>query len=106
MSTFPFSTPESRKIYEGRGEKELNNYYHHLTDVIPEKIYGAEISIKDDEDKFVGWIDRVEKEEDGTYTIIDYKTSDPDKIKKQICIDGEHEDYYNQLCLYKYYFEK
>ena len=99
-----FATPEIRKIYEGRGENELNTCYHHLTDVKLDKVFAVEFKIEQDD--FIGYIDRIEKNEDGTYTIIDYKTSDPKKSIKEICPGGEHEDYYNQICLYKYYFEK
>ena len=106
MDTLPFTTLSQRKIFEGRGINELNNYYHHLTDIPIKKIYGVEVKIEDPEDAFVGSIDRIEENEDGTYTIIDYKTSDPKKCEKEICPGKTHEDYYNQICLYKYYFEK
>ncbi len=104
MAKQAFSTPESRNIYEVRGENELKECYHHITDTKPEKVYAAEYKIRQDD--FVGYIDKIEINEDGTYTIIDYKTSDPAKATKEICPGGEHEDYYNQICLYKYYFEK
>ncbi len=53
--------------------------------------------------KFYGIIDRIDKNEDGTFTLYDYKTGN---AKKGIEPEGEHEDYYNQMALYKYFFEK
>ena len=55
--------------------------------------------------KFKGIIDRIDKNDDGTFTIYDYKTGSA-KNEKTICEGGDHEDYYNQIGLYKYYFEK
>ena len=49
-------------------------------------------------------IDKIEKNNDGTYTIIDFKTGKY-KTENAICPNGDNEDYYNQICLYKYFFE-
>ena len=106
MALLPFSTPQVRKNFEGRGIKELSECYHHFTDVPIERVLDVEIKIDDKEDAFKGSIDRVEKNADGTYTIIDYKTSDPKNCINEISWGKAHEDYYNQICLYKYYFEK
>ena len=54
---------------------------------------------------YLGKIDRIDKSEDVTYIISDYKTGSP-QTEKEICIGGAHEDYYYQICLYKYFFEK
>ena len=52
-----------------------------------------------------GKIDRIEKNSDGTYSLYDYKTGRPTS-EKQISPDGEKKNYYNQLCFYKYAYEK
>jgi len=107
ISTLPLSSVQQREILVGRGENELSEYYHHLTDIPISNIYGAEypISINVDDYKFIGRIDKIEKNEDGTFSIVDYKTGSA-KTEKDICPNGNHEDYYNQICLYKYCFEQ
>ena len=42
--------------------------------------------------------------EDGTIAIYDYKTGN--NKNSSIKIDGDHEDYYNQMAWYKYIYEK
>ncbi|MCQ2958109.1 MAG: PD-(D/E)XK nuclease family protein, partial [Candidatus Gastranaerophilales bacterium] len=107
LEKLAFTSKEQREILKGRGEKELSDYYHHLTDTPVTNLYAAEylLELDDDDLKFKGRIDKLEKNSDGTYSIYDYKTGKA-KNHKEICIGGEHEDYYNQICLYKYYFEK
>jgi CRISPR/Cas system-associated exonuclease Cas4 (RecB family) len=102
-----FSTKPIRDMYEERGINELTKFYHHLTDIPISSLIDAEYKIKGvfDDIRFSGKIDRIDKSEDGTYIISDYKTGNP-KTEKEITPGGEHEDYYNQICLYKYFFEK
>ena len=50
-------------------------------------------------------IDRIEKNSDGTYSLYDYKTGTPVSAN-QIDICGHKEGYFNQLCFYKYAYEK
>ena len=50
-------------------------------------------------------IDRIEKNSDGTYELYDYKTGSPTSEKK-LARGEDKEDYYNQLCFYKYAYEK
>lgn len=101
------SNLKQREILEQRGENELSNYYHHLTDTPVDSVFAIEYKLKTEIDgvKFVGIIDRIEKNADGTYSIYDYKTGSIASAGK-IAPGSEHEDYYNQICLYKYYFEK
>ena len=103
----PLSAYEQREILLIRGEKALDAYYPQLCATPVEWLYGVEQSVSFELDgvKFFGIIDRVDKNPDGTYTIYDYKTGSAKNIKS-ICQGGEHEDYYNQIGLYKYYFEK
>ena len=104
---YPLSSLQQRQILEERGEKELSNFYHHLTDTPISSVFATEYKLKTviDDIKFVGVIDRIEKNSDNTYSIYDYKTGSA-KSAKKIAPDEANEDYYNQLCLYKYYFEK
>jgi DNA helicase-2/ATP-dependent DNA helicase PcrA len=101
------STKEQRKIFEQRGKNELDKFYHHMTDFPISKIVGAEDWLKGEYDgmKFIGKIDRIDLSGDGSYIISDYKTGEP-KDSRKICIGGENENYYNQICLYKYFYEK
>ena len=98
---------DMREIFEGRGEKALDAYYCQITNTIPSQLYKQEEEIRfvlDDGTKFKGIIDRIDKCEDGTYAIYDYKTGN--NKNSSIKPDGEHEDYYNQMAWYKYVFEK
>ena len=57
------------------------------------------------DDFITGKIDRIEKNSDGTFSLYDYKTGTP-VSKNQIALGGIKEGYYNQLCFYKYAYEK
>lgn len=103
----PMSSYKQREIYLERGEKALEEYYVQLCNTPVKNLYATEKKVLLDIDgiKFKGIIDRIDKNDDGTFTIYDYKTGTA-KNEKIICPEGEHEDYYNQIGLYKYYFEK
>lgn len=107
LQTLPMSTIEQRKIHIERGEKALQEYYPQLCATPISNLFKAEekITLELDGVKFKGIIDRIDKNDDGSYTIYDYKTGSA-KSEKIICPNGDHEDYYNQIGLYKYYFEK
>jgi DNA helicase-2/ATP-dependent DNA helicase PcrA len=107
LDTLPISTFQQREILEGRGKKEVEEYYHHLTDTPIKNLFAVEydFDIEYDGVKFRGIVDKITKNDDGTYSIIDYKTGTPCK-SSDISPNGKHKDYYNQICLYKYYFEK
>ena len=51
-----------------------------------------------------GFIDRIEQNSDGTYSLYDYKTGSA-KRKTQIVDGGDYENYLNQLRFYKFAFE-
>ena len=53
--------------------------------------------------KFKGFIDRIDKNSDGTYTVYDYKTGNNKNY--EIGPEKTHEDYYNQMVWYKYFWE-
>lgn len=101
------STQEMYRILQGRGEKALEKYYVQFCNTPVSELYKAEyeLNFAIDGIKFHGYVDRIEIDKDGMYSIYDYKTGNA-KDSSIICIDGEHEDYYNQIALYKYFFEK
>ena len=103
----PMSSYKQRENYLVRGENALNEYYVQLCNTPVKNLYATEkkVLLEIDGIKFKGIIDRIDKNDDGSYTIYDYKTGSA-KNEKVICLEGEHEDYYNQIGLYKYYFEK
>ena len=71
------------------------------------QLYKAEHEFNFDIDgaKFTGKIDRIDKLSDGKYIIYDYKTGDR-KDEKDIYEGGIHEDYYNQMAIYKHFLSK
>lgn len=107
LATLPMSGFQQREIHNKRGEDALEKFYPQLCLTPAENLYEAEkkLQLEIDGVKFRGIIDRIDKNPDETYTIYDYKTGGA-KNEKVIRPDGEHEDYYNQIGLYKYYFEK
>jgi len=103
-----FKSKDSKETYTKRGLSIFENYYTHFCETPPQMIDGLETKfdgVEFGEYNLNGKIDRVEKLSDGTYALYDYKTSSPKSIN-QYRKDGDREDYYNQLCCYKYAFEK
>ena len=103
-----FTTVEKKEMFQKRGIDALNDYYSRFIETPIKSITHVEYSFKNVEVKgnFIsGKIDRIEKNKDGTYELYDYKTGTPVSSKK-IAIGELHEDYFNQLCFYKYAFEK
>ena len=106
LSKQPMENYEQRQNFIGRGEKALQNYYCQITNMIPQDLYAVEEKIDyvlEDGTKFYGIIDRIDANKDGTYTIYDYKTGN--NKNSYIGIDKTHEDYYNQMAWYKYFWE-
>lgn len=103
-----FTTDEKKEMFLKRGIDALTNYYGRFIETPIKSIAYIEYSFNDIcvEDNFIsGKIDRIEKNKDGTYELYDYKTGTPVSSKK-VEIGEIHEDYFNQLCFYKYAFEK
>lgn len=107
LNSLPLSDFNQRKVLEGRGIAALEQYYVQLKNTPISNMYATELPIEFEMEgvKFFGIIDRVDRNEDGSFSIYDYKTGNA-KTNKIICPGGEHEDYYNQIGLYKLYFEK
>lgn len=107
LSNLPLSNFENRKNIEGRGEKALDKFYAFMisTPINEFNSFEEGIDFEDNGYKFYGKFDRIDKNKDGSYTLYDYKTGNA-KTLKQVCPDGEKEDYYNQMALYKYIYEK
>ncbi|MBO7672562.1 ATP-dependent helicase [bacterium] len=106
LSTRPMESLEQRINFEGRGEKKLDEYYCQILNTTPTNLVAQEEKINctlEDGTKFYGIIDRIDRCEDGTYAIYDYKTGNNKNSK--IKIDGENENYYNQMAWYKYFYE-
>jgi len=108
VDTECFKSQADKDNFIKRGLSVFENYYPHFCQTPKEMLYAIE-------DKFDGVnfsgellngkIDRIERLSDGTFALYDYKTSSPIS-KNQYKVGGSREDYYNQLCCYKYAFEK
>ena len=107
MERNQFSDYAQRKKFLGFGVKTLTKYYEMLKQTPVAELDSTELKINFELDniKFYGIIDRVDRNPDGTYNLYDYKTGNK-KTTNIICPEGDHEDYYNQLGLYKYFFEQ
>ena len=103
----PFSSKTVREIYEKRGLENLEKFYPLMVLTKFDKVIKTEVNLYSELDgyKIKGKIDRIDKNDDGTYTIYDYKTGDGSNKNSQIREGGAHEDYYNQLKFYKLLFE-
>ena len=107
LNSMNLSSQQSYGILQGRGEKVLEKFYVQFCNTPVSELYKAEYELNFSMEgiNFHGYVDRIDKNSDGTYSIYDYKTGKA-KNENIICINGEHEDYYNQIALYKYFFEK
>src|SRR5574344_151824 len=102
-----FSNDDVKENYLKRGRTALEEHYPEFTRITPEYIEDIEyqFNLPDTTGEIKGKIDRIERFESGNYGLYDYKTSSPTS-SKQLVEGGKKEDYYNQLCFYKYGFEK
>ena len=107
LANYKFPTFSDRKEFEKRGIKSLTSYYPIFTYTSPDNVLAIESKLDSVliEDYFItGFIDRVEKNNDGTYSLYDYKTGSA-KPKSQIADGKEYEHYLNQLRFYKFAYE-
>ncbi len=110
---------EAAKLINIQEEKDkLNAYYEYLQSQIKnpkkdtfeaEKNIEMSISVEYNGKSFTidfsGKIDRLDKNDDGTYNIIDYKTG-KEKTSSSFAPDQKNEEYYNQLAIYRYILEQ
>src|SRR5574344_2159206 len=101
-----FSNDAVKENYLKRGCTALEEHYPEFTRITPEYIEDTEyqFNFPDTTGEIKGKVDRIERFESGNYGLYDYKTSSP-TAAKQFVEGGNKEDYYNQLCFYKYGFE-
>lgn len=108
MNITIFKSAASKEKFHTRGLKVFENYYKKFCEIpaaIIENIEEKFDGIKIKNEILTGKIDRIEKLSDGTYALYDYKTSDY-LSAGQMIPGGKREDYYNQLCCYKYAYEQ
>lgn len=102
-----FLSKSKRAEYETRGINSLNSYYPRFIETTPSAVFGTEyaLSYVPVENYFIkGFIDRIEKHNNGTFALYDYKTGSA-KSKSQIADGKDYESYLNQLRFYKFAFE-
>jgi len=107
LSNEKFQTQQKREEYEKRGLNCIEKYYPHMIQTPHERIFATEYSfnyVPFDKYFIKGFIDRIEKNQDSTFEVYDYKTGSA-KSKTQIADGKDYENYLNQLRFYKYAFE-
>lgn len=108
MDGMKFSSEAKKEKYFKQGQKLLTNYYPYFSQIPISRITDIEFSfygVDVDGDFITGKIDRIEKNSDGTFELYDYKTGNYSSEKK-IATNEEKQNYFNQLCFYKYAYEK
>lgn len=108
MDGMKFSSEAKKEKYFKQGQKLLTNYYPYFSQIQISRITDIEFSfygVDVDGDFITGKIDRIEKNSDGTFELYDYKTGNYTSEKK-IAPNEEKQNYFNQLCFYKYAYEK
>ncbi len=103
-----FTTAAMKEKFEKSGIKMLENYYPYFSSIPVDRIAEVEYTfdgVQVGENFVTGKIDRIEKNSDGTYELYDYKTGTPVSGTK-VAPNQPKENYFNQLCFYKYAFEK
>lgn len=107
LDTYEFENETDYNNYKERGINGINDYYHHITDIPVKNIYKAEYAFEKipyGSMTLKGFADLIIKNDDGTFSIYDYKTGRA-KSKNGISKDGEFDNYYCQLAFYKIAFE-
>ena len=103
-----FTSEAIKEKFEKSGIKMLESYYPHFSSIPIDRVAEVEYTfdgVQVGEDFLTGKIDRIEKNSDGTFELYDYKTGHPVTPAK-VAPNQDKENYFNQLCFYKYAFEK
>lgn len=103
-----FTSEAMQEKFEKSGIEMLENYYPHFSSIPIDRVVEVEYTfdgVQIGDDFLTGKIDRIEKNSDGTYELYDYKTGHPVSSTK-VAPNQDREGYFNQLCFYKYAFEK
>lgn len=103
-----FTSDAKKEKFFKAGQNLIQKYYPYFSQIPPNRITDVEFSFNGvdvDGDLITGKIDRIERNSDGTYELYDYKTGNY-ATEKKIAPGEEKQNYYNQLCFYKYAFEK
>ena len=108
MNSTRFTSEARKEKYFKQGQEIILKYYPYFSQIPVSRVADVEFSfygVDVDGDLITGKIDRIEKNSDGTYELYDYKTGHYTSEKK-VAPDEEKQNYFNQLCFYKYAFEK
>ena len=97
----------TRNFMQERAKKSIEKFYPQLISTPANRLVENEYSIKDSFEgiKISIKIDRIEKNDDDTYTIADYKTGS-EKKANDFQLGKKYENYLIQMVLYKIFFEK
>jgi len=102
-----FASQTKRDEYSKRGASSLGHYYPHFVQTSSDSVFATEYKldfVPVDKYFIKGFIDRIETNNDCTYSLYDYKTQSA-KSKSKISDGKEYEHYLNQLRFYKLAFE-
>ena len=108
MDNSRFTSFARKEKFFKQGQTLLLKYYPYFSQIPVSRVVDVEYSfygVDVDGDLITGKIDRIEKNSDGTYELYDYKTGNYTNENK-IAPGEERQNYYNQLCFYKYAYEK
>ncbi len=108
LALYSFETEEKYLEFYKRGNDCIEKYYHHFISTPIKNIYAIEArfdDVKIQDYPIKGFIDRIEKNEDGSFALFDYKTGSARSLSS-IAEGKEYEHYYNQLRFYKVAIEE
>ncbi len=103
-----FTSEVMKEKFEKSGIEMLENYYPYFSSIPIDRVSEVEYTfdgVQVGDNFLTGKIDRIELNNDGTYELFDYKTGHPVTSTK-VAPNQDKENYFNQLCFYKYAFEK